>query len=278
MIAPLHDRAEIAAWLRRAAAMHVYALADLDDFFWPNSHWWGWRAGSGDSDELRAVALLLQGFALPVCYAVAPPDDPAMAQLLAALGSRLPARSFVNLMCGGIGHLSGGHLENAAQFVKMTISPALAQACPVAADVRLLTPAHLPALEALHPDVTAADGDQRFFAPYMLERWPYAGIFSGAELIAAGGCHVLSETYGVAAIGNVLTRPDARGRGLATRISQTLCTWLAPRAATIGLNVKADNAVALRCYSRIGFREVVRYEEGVLVIPGAATPAAAQSF
>ena len=47
-------------------------------------------------------------------------------------------------------------------------------------------------------------------------------------------------------------------------ITQVLCALLAPRVATIRLSVKTDNASAIHCYARIGFREIVRYEEGVL--------------
>ena len=35
-------------------------------------------------------------------------------------------------------------------------------------------------------------------------------------LVAVAGTHLVSDTYGVAAIGNVFTHPDYRGRGYAT--------------------------------------------------------------
>ena len=283
----LHDRAVIAAWLRRAADLHVYALADLDDFFWPNTQWWALQDADAsdapllnheslnDDEEtnqrsdranaIQAIAMTLSGFDPPVCYAVAPPNDAAMARLLTALSDHLPARSFVNLMMDGVTHLPQYRLESAGQFLKMAISSIDAARCVIAPEVRRLTGADLPALIALHASEARAAEDIRFFANYMLERWPYAGIFIDGELVAAGGCHVLSDDYDVAAIGNVLTHPRLRGRGLATRITQTLCAWLAPRIHTIGLNVKADNAAAIRCYSRVGFYPVSRYEEGLLL-------------
>ena len=108
----LHDRSAIAAWLQRGAGMHVYALADLDDFFWPHTQWWALRDGSGCDDAFSAIALLLGGFEPPVLYAVAQPDDVAMAQLLGALASRLPARCFVNLMRNGAQHLGAQDIRN----------------------------------------------------------------------------------------------------------------------------------------------------------------------
>ena len=265
-VVAIDDRNVIAAWLRRDEAMHVYALADLDDFFWPKTRWWAIhdRAGAPQANEIHALAFVLGGFKPPVLYAVARPNDPATARLLAELAPQLPQQCFVNLMHGALASLAGYSLGSAGTFMKMTISHADAQRCFAATEVRVLTPSDLAALNALHASEPNNTNDIRFFQPYMLERWPYAGIFAGTELVAAGGCHVLSEQFGVAAIGNVLTHPQWRGRSLATRITQALCAWLAPRVATIGLNVKADNASAIHCYARIGFREIVRYEEGVL--------------
>jgi hypothetical protein len=34
------DRDAIEAFLRRDVGAHVYALADLDDFFWPETVWY----------------------------------------------------------------------------------------------------------------------------------------------------------------------------------------------------------------------------------------------
>lgn len=57
------------------------------------------------------------------------------------------------------------------------------------------------------------------------------------------------------AIGNVFTRPDWRGRGLAAR-----CTAAVVREALdaglnpIVLNVRIDNAPAIHVYEKLGFR------------------------
>ncbi len=39
----LKDKAEIEAFLRKNAELHVYSLGDLDDFFRPRTTWYGWQ-------------------------------------------------------------------------------------------------------------------------------------------------------------------------------------------------------------------------------------------
>jgi hypothetical protein len=50
----LHDRDELEAFLRRDPLRHVYALGDLDPFFWERTVWFGLREGG----QLSEVCLL----------------------------------------------------------------------------------------------------------------------------------------------------------------------------------------------------------------------------
>ena len=84
------DREALERHLRRDAAAHVYALADLDDVFWPDTRWFTRRRG----EEIEAVCFLLEKLSLPILYAIAVPGDPAMRALLAWLCPRLPERVF----------------------------------------------------------------------------------------------------------------------------------------------------------------------------------------
>ena len=47
----------------------------------------------------------------------------------------------------------------------------------------------------------------------------YYGIRRGGRLVAAAGTHVISPTYGLAAVGNVYTHRDMRGRGFAKAVT-----------------------------------------------------------
>jgi predicted GNAT family acetyltransferase len=75
---------------------------------------------------------------------------------------------------------------------------------------------------------------------------------------------VESERRRLAAIGNVFTRPDRRGRGLAKRTTGAVASELLRRGTkTIVLNVAMDNDPAVRAYRALGFMPFCGYYEGV---------------
>jgi RimJ/RimL family protein N-acetyltransferase len=80
-------------------------------------------------------------------------------------------------------------------------------------------------------------------------------------LISVAGVHVYSARYRVAALGNVTTQPDFRGRGLATATCARLCSALLETCDDIGLNVNVSNVAAIACYRTLGFTPVAVFEE-----------------
>ncbi|HEX4607636.1 MAG TPA: GNAT family N-acetyltransferase, partial [Urbifossiella sp.] len=108
----------------------------------------------------------------------------------------------------------------------------------------------------------AASYPGNWFAPRMLETGCYYGVRRGGELVSVAGVHVYSPRYGAAALGNITTRPDHRGRGLGAAVTARVCReLLRAGVACVGLNVKADNAAAVRCYQALGFEPVADYAE-----------------
>jgi ribosomal protein S18 acetylase RimI-like enzyme len=74
--------------------------------------------------------------------------------------------------------------------------------------------------------------------------------------------HVYSIRYKVAALGNITTHPDYRGRGYGRMVTGRVCkSLLGDEIDHIGLNVKADNAGAIRCYEKLGFEVVGSFRE-----------------
>lgn len=259
------DRAELERFMRRdgASAVQVYGLADLDEPFWPALRAFASRDTRG---ELTAACLVLDSFEPPIVYAVAPPQHEATFALLSALAPGLPDTFFANLPLGALAVLAREfEVEPHGEHVKMElVEPGLLERVDVAR-VEPLGPEHAAELGAFYASAyLPEERGGRFFASSMLDFFPWFGVRESGALVSVAGLHVFSERYGVAAIGNVATRPERRGRGLARAVTARLARALRERVATIGLNVHAGNTAARRCYESLGFRERLRYDEGIL--------------
>src|SRR5262249_3091667 len=110
------------------------------------------------------------------------------------------------------------------------------------------------------PALYAAGYPGHWFVPRRLGPGYYHRLRAGPALVSVAGVHVFSPRYQVAALGNITTRPDARGQGLATTATARLCQDLLRAGVEhVGLNVKADNRGAIACYRKLGFERVADY-------------------
>jgi ribosomal protein S18 acetylase RimI-like enzyme len=95
----------------------------------------------------------------------------------------------------------------------------------------------------------------------------FYGVREGTQLLAAAGTQVLSARHGIAAVGNVFTRPEARGRGLGAAVtSAVVAELLAGPCSDAILNVADANVPARRVYERLGFTTHCRHYEGVAML------------
>lgn len=91
------------------------------------------------------------------------------------------------------------------------------------------------------------------FSPWMLEH-PFVAVVEQGEILAGAGVLALSKRLGWTLIGNFLTRPDQRGRGLARRVGETLLAMLARNGiGHAALVTTDDNAAARSVYRGLGF-------------------------
>lgn len=241
------DRGEIERFLRQDAPLHVYGLGDLDDFFFPQVEWTGWRV----KGELQALFLLYLGFDLPVLMALEDKNPAAARELYQALRPTLPKRYY--------GHLSPYLVGTPGTHLKMQLGrgPQIEAPCPKGYEIEVLTPADAEAATAFY----AVAHPRNWFDPRLLKTGQYLGIKRGGCLVSVAGVHVYSLKYRVAAVGNVATLPAHRGKGLASAVTAGLCRSLKKDVDLIGLNVKMDNVAAIKCYSRLGFVTVAHFHE-----------------
>lgn len=251
----LHERDVIEGLLRRDPEVHLYEIGDLDDFFWPLTTWYGLE----DRGRLRNIALVYAANELPVVVALAREGQTwGVTSLLERMRPVLPRKFYAHLAVGTAKTLAGTHvIESQGLHARMMVkdwSPLeridTSRAVP-------LGPADARELEALF--IHAYPGN--WFDARMLETGAYFGVREGDLLASVSGVHVVSRSHRVAALGNVATRPDLRGRGLARIAVAATCQALRPHVDHLGLNVDAANAEGIRLYEGLGFVRVATYEE-----------------
>ena len=257
-VSPITDKAAIAGFLRRQAALNAYPLGDLDARFWPDTRWYALK----DADRILEIALLYSGMDPPILIAIQNSSAAHMRRLLAEIVADLPKAVYVHLSADLISALEvryAAHNHGPHHIMELVDKR-------TALDVDTVGTARLDPQdvdEMLRLYELAYPG--HWFRAHMLDYGPYFGWRNElGQLMSVSGVHVYSEEYSVATLGNVVTHPKMQGQGLGSLVNARLCQELIPRIETIGLNVHADNRAASRVYEKLGFRAIAIYEEMTL--------------
>jgi GNAT superfamily N-acetyltransferase len=247
----LTDRNEIRTRLRRDRAWSVYALGDLAPSMFSKTQWFA-----------PDLTLVVRDYGTTILFAMGP-------------GSVREALEGVD----GPVHLQVQRdaLDEVARHTPVSSTRLMWRmtwagerlASPGAVTTRLAA-RDVPALLALYADGESSGESPDFFFPSMVADGVFHGIYEGTALVAASGTHLLAREEGVAAIGNVYTRQDRRGRGLGRLTTSAVLGELAG-VETIGLNVRADNDAALHLYESLGFARHCQFYEALATPSSRAT-------
>lgn len=258
------DPAAVRAMLETDRAWTVYALADLAPRYSAPAEW---RLAAGGRP---ALLLIYRAFRPPVLFSHGSAAD--LEPLLAGIAGE--PEFYLSMRPEAVAALraAGYQIRGEKSMWRMLLEARDGTLPPLCA-VRL-GPGDDAELARLYADGEAAGEAPQFFDAGMLAAGVYFGIRAGEELVAAAGTHVVAPQEGVAAIGNVYTRRDQRGRGFASRVTAAVTSELVRRGLrTVALNVEQTNGAAVRVYERLGFRRYCPYVEGMAVMRGAAQPA-----
>jgi ribosomal protein S18 acetylase RimI-like enzyme len=253
-VARIADRAAIAAFLCRDPQLHVYAIGDLDDFFWPYTTWYAML----DDDAIVEIALLYRGMATPTLLALTHGSLDRLRLLLESILDRLPPRFYAHLSGDLINAFDGRfRIDSYGLHWKMALlHPARLNEVDDSQAI-MLGAADQAEIEALYEQSYPGN----WFDPRMLETGCFAGVRRDGRLVSVAGVHVYSPRYRVAALGNIATHPAYRGHGFAAAATARLCQRLFDSVEYIGLNVTASNTRAINLYRRLGFEQIGSYEE-----------------
>jgi ribosomal protein S18 acetylase RimI-like enzyme len=246
------DRNEIRSLLETDRAWSVYALGDLSPGLFEQCEWF--RAA-----EQAALALLFRGFGTPVLFTLG--EARAIGLILEEIGGE--QEMYLSIRPEVLPLLKGRYaVEDESPMWRMILDETVYRPAPCEEAVRL-SANDLTAVRQLYADGEPSGEAPDFFAPSMLAEGIFFGSYEGGALTAAAGTHLIAPAEGVAAIGNVYTRRDRRGQGLAARVTAAVTTELLRMGLrTIALNVSQHNAPALRVYERLGFARYCPFYEG----------------
>ena len=248
----VNDLTRVRAMLDRDRTWAAYAIGDLAPDLVINCEW------HAPADGTPALVMLYRGFDPPIAFAMG--DAGALAGLFRELDA--PTIS-LHVQPHALDALTISFAPTfTRQMVRMRLLPPAFRPAEHD-DVRPIADGDLAALTALYDDGHARGEGPAFFTPAMVAQGTFQGVWEGDALVAVAGTHLYSPTLGVCTIGNVYTRSDRRGRGLAARVTTAVVARaLADRIPTVVLNVGRANTAAQRVYERLGFDVYCEFLEG----------------
>ena len=241
---PTTDRDQIRSLLNSDRVWSLYALADLDQHLFDMCQWW---------TRNQSLALVFNGISIRPIFVMGSQHD------VHTLLETLPVEEgYLNLRDEHAGQDLYRYKEP-HRMLRMTIGKLDERR----GEIVTLSREHADEIEALYATGTGAGVA---FGAFQLDTGFFRGIRRDRELIAVAGVHVVSKNESVAGFGNVFTRADYRGHGLAQITTSAVVAALQDEGIeTIGLNVEHNNAAAIAAYEKLGFRTAFEYWEGTAV-------------
>ena len=248
----IRNKDEIYSFLSGAPALQLYPIGDLDDFYWPYTTWYAIY----ERNEIQSIALLYTGISPSTFLLFHDKDSYYSTQLLKSVKPLLPEKLNVHLSPGLINVFGKKNIiEDYGQNYRMILMRTPEQISDE--NIRKITARDINEINSLYKIAYPSN----WFDSRMVETRKYFGYFIKGMLVGIAGIHVYSMQYRIAALGNIATHPDYRGRKIAYKLTSYLCNNLKKTVDLIGLNVKSENSAAIKCYNNIGFEIISYYDE-----------------
>ena len=247
-IAETRDKKTLENFLRKDPYLHFYEIGDLQEKLFPNTQWFVIT----DKCGITAAALLYRAKEINIFYLLEDSAPDAAKELLSGIATKLPEKMYCLLSPYLVDLMAEKYsFEKAVSYDKMKLTG------DIFIGRNIKYPEYTYRINSNDAETVGEFlreiNPGAFFNGGMLKTGKYFCIRKNASLIATAGVHLYSKEYSVAAIGNVATLPEERGKGYATSVMASLCADLWHDVRTIGLNVRSDNAPAIKIYQNLGF-------------------------
>lgn len=246
-IGSTRDRVLLRNFLERDRLRAAYAICDLEEREFARSKW-GVATQSG---ETVAVVLEYGGLTPQPLFAIG--DSEAIAAVL-----REVIRPRVVYLATDEKHLPAierlYRVDPGPQMLRMYVNR------------EMFMPFHGPAGRLVPVDIADINrlyglGFSGWLPADSIGHGIYYGVRVNGRLVAAAGTHVISPEGRLAAVGNVLTHAEYRGRGFAKVTTSAVTQDLLQFCDEVVLNVRSDNPPAIAAYHALGYREHNHFEE-----------------
>ena len=239
----LTDKHDIRAILRRDPAWCVYALGDLSPQMFGKTHWF-----------TPDLTLVLHDYDTSILF---------------TMGAGSIGEALDHVIWPVHLQVQRDALDEVARHAAVTSVRLMwrmvwtgAASPNIPSSVTRLGADDVPALLRLYADGEASGESPDFFYPSMVTGGVFFGVYEGDALVAAAGTHLVSREEGAAAVGNIYTRRDRRGRDMGRTVTSAVVGAL-NGIETIGLNVRSDNDAAIHLYESLGFERHCQFFEGL---------------
>jgi ribosomal protein S18 acetylase RimI-like enzyme len=246
-ISATRDRALLRGFLERDRLRAAYAICDLEEREFARSKW-GIAVQGG---EPVAVVLEYGGLTPQPLFVMG--DGDAIAGILReVIRPRLVYLAADESLLDSVDRVY--RIDPGPQMMRMWVNRQMFQ------------PVHGPAARLSVVDIVDLNrlyglGFSGWLPPEAIGNGVYYGVRVAGKLISAAGTHVISPEGKIAAVGNVMTHSDFRGRGFAKLVTSSVTQELLRTCDDVVLNVRADNPPAIAAYKALGYREHCRFEE-----------------
>jgi ribosomal protein S18 acetylase RimI-like enzyme len=256
-IAELKDKPTIRQFLERDRGYAAYALGDLEPPYDKHATWFGAHLDG----ELEGLALIFDNLEPPALFLMG--TSPSIGALMThGVG---PDEVYFNAQPEQQPLLETWYkLLKPTAMYRMQLTPErFRPATESKFPIQKLDASMLDEVNAFFK--LGAEADERIiaFTGDQVRDGFFYGVRLEDQLIAVAGTHVVAKLAKLAAIGNVLTHPDYRGRGLGKATSDAVTAALFEAGMeTVVLNVAQDNQPAIKIYEALGFQRVGPFIEG----------------
>jgi len=246
-ISTTRDRALLRSFLEQDRLRAAYAICDLEEREFARSKW----GIAKRSTETIAVVLEYGGLT-PQPLFVMGEGDAVSAILRDIIRPRLVYLAADESLLPAVERVY--RVDPGPQMLRMWVNRQMFQ--PVLGPALRLSPVDIVDLNRLY-----GLGFSGWLPGEAIANGVYYGVRVAGRLIAAAGTHVVSPEGKLAAVGNVMTHVDFRGRGFAKLTTSAVTQELLRTCDEVVLNVRADNPPAIDAYRALGYRKHCRFEE-----------------